>query len=347
MAMELDAQQNMYAAGVFNPISGALSDGLVVKFTSGGTVAWDSTYNNSTAVSPLEFFNCIALDMNGNVFVGGQSNQNWVTAKYTPLGVREWTQNYSYSFRPDSVCTIAIDNNNNVIVGGVFGQGSEQDFGIIKYRNDSVQVWVKKFANSAGSDDILTQIAIDDTNNIYAIGWETENFTTNYQMLLLKYDSLGTLEYDVAWTDPLGIAPDYGKKIAIDASSNLYIMGDASDHCFGNVFFNGYRWDIQVMKYGYSTSIGLSEQSSTQNQAILLYPNPAKNQFNIRLNTNIFNNNPVHISFYDMNGRLIQKIAGTHSSEISVDASSYPAGMLFFIAEQGTIRETGKVMILK
>ena len=345
MAMELDANQNMYAAGLLNPLSGALSDGLVVKFTSSGAIAWDSTYNNSTATSPRDFFNSIAIDGNGNVFVAGLSNQNWVTAKYTPAGVREWTQNYSYSMQFDSACTVVIDGDNNVIVGGVFGQFSGQDFGIIKYRNDSTQVWVKRFSNSAGSDDMLTQLAVDDTNNIYAVGWETSATTINYQFLMLKYDSLGTLKYDFFYTDSLANAPDFGKRMAFDGNANMYVMGDVSDHCFGNTFVNGFRYDIQINKYGYSSGVGSEEVSASEN-AVQLWPNPAKDLLNVRLNSTAWKNEAVKISFYDINGRLLDSRIMSDSQDV-INTGKFNAGIVFYIAEQNEMRATGKIVIMK
>lgn len=345
MAMAMDAQDNLYAAGLLNPLSGALSDGLVVKFTSAGTIAWDSTYNNATATSPRDFFNSIAIDANGNVFVAGLSNQNWVTAKYTPAGVREWTQNYSYSSQFDSACTVVVDGDNNVIVGGVFGQFSGQDMGIIKYRNDSTQVWVKRFPNSAGSDDMLTQLAVDDTNNIYAIGWETSATTINYQFLVLKYDSLGTLKYDFFYTDSLANAPDFGKRIAFDGNANMYLMGDVSDHCFGNTFVNGFRYDIQINKYGYSSGVGFEEMAS-KDALISAWPNPASDQLTLQLNETAWKNAPVQVSFYDINGRMLRNVT-LNGKLLNVNTKEFPAGIVFYIAEQGEIRSTGKVVIMK
>lgn len=343
LAFDLDANSNLIAAGYLISLSGS-TDGLIVKYNSNGSIAWDSTYNNTTG-NGYDFFNCIAIDGNGNAFAAGQSSLNWVTAKFSPSGNLEWVQNYSYSNNMDSVTAIIIDNDNNVIVGGTFGQFSEQDFGIIKYRNDSTQVWVQRFANSAGSDDILTYLAVDDTNNIYAAGWETQTYTTNYQYMLLKYDSAGALEYDVIWTDSNAVAPDYGKKIGFDDDGNIYFMGDASDHCFGNMFVNGFRWDIQVLKYGYGSGVGLANQSVSENE-ILAYPNPAKNEFRIVLTDEFQKNKPVHITLYDINGKIIRHEI-KNDFDISISTEGISNGMIFWTVEQNLIRKTGKILIQK
>jgi hypothetical protein len=345
MAMEIDSQDNLYATGLMNPTNGFLSDGLVVKFNALGTVLWDSLYNNTAVSNSRDFFNCIAIDGNDNAFVGGFSNNNWVTAKYLPTGQRIWTQNYSYSNNLDSVCAIAIDKNNNVIVGGIFGQFSEQDVGIIKYRNDSTQVWVKRFANSAGSNDMLMHIIVDDTNNIYTTGWETENFTTNFQMQVLKYDSTGTFKYEIIWTDSLGNSPDYGKKIGFDGLGNLYLMGDANDNCYGNTFFNGFRYDIQVLKYGYGSTVGIGETIHSKDKALLLYPNPAKQFVNVRFNKQLFENDLIELRLYNVNGQLMLENRSMRWEEFELNVSEMPAGVYMFTVTQGSTRHTEKMII--
>ena len=140
-----------------------------------------------------------------------------------------------------------------------FGQFIEADFGVVKYRNDGTLVWDRKYTNTAGSDDILTDMAIDSIGSVYLTGWETANFSTNYNFMTISYDSSGVFRYELIWSEPAGVGPDYGKKIGMDAQGNIYIAGDATDNCDGNTFVNGFRWDLQVNKYGPNSSVGINE----------------------------------------------------------------------------------------
>ena len=157
---------------------------------------------------------------------------------------------------------------------GTFGQFIEADFGIVKYRNDGTLIWDRRYANTAGSDDILKDMAIDSIGNVYVTGWETANFSTNYNFMTVSYDSSGVFRYELIWSESVGVGPDYGKKIRLDANGNIYIAGDATDNCDGNAFVNGFRWDFQVNKYGPNSSVGFNE-STESNPTLIIMPNPS------------------------------------------------------------------------
>ncbi|MFN9596675.1 MAG: T9SS type A sorting domain-containing protein [Bacteroidota bacterium] len=273
--MTVDGSGNAYAAGLFVPSNGALSDGLLVKFDPAGTISWDTTYDfSSSSTSDRDFFNSITMDLTGNVVVAGQSNTNFVTIQYDANGNPNWIQNYSHSANPDSATVVMVDSSNNILVGGTFGQFIEADFGIVKYRNDGTLIWDRRYANTAGSDDILKDMAIDSIGNVYVTGWETANFSTNYNFMTVSYDSSGVFRYELIWSEPVGVGPDYGKKISLDANGNIYIAGDATDNCDGNAFVNGFRWDFQVNKYGPNSSVGFNEPTESS-PTLIIMPNPS------------------------------------------------------------------------
>ena len=325
--MITDALGNVYAAGSFVPPGGALSDGLLVKFNPSGTIVWDTTYDfSSTSLSDRDFFNSITLDLNGNIIVAGQSNMDFVTAQYDTSGNPLWIQNYSHSNFPDSATVVKVDPWNNIITGGTFGQFVEADFGIVKYRNDGTLIWDRRYANSAGSDDILTDMAIDSAGNIYVTGWETSNFSTNYNFMTLSYDSSGLFRYELLWSDPSGVGPDYGKKIRLDASGFIYVAGDATDNCDGNTFVNGFRWNMQVNKYGPQSSVGINEYSD--NSYLTIYPNPATDVVKIGFNHPGTISAGIRIS--DISGRVIYR-SPADLQLFSVDVAQWPAGI--YVAE--------------
>ena len=309
--MTVDGVGNAYAAGLFVPANGALSDGLLVKYDPSGTISWDTTYDfSSTSTSDRDFFNSIAMDRTGNVVVAGQSNTNFVTIQYDTNGNPNWIQNYSYSSFPDSATVVMVDSSNNILVGGTFGQFIEADFGIVKYRNDGTLVWDRKYTNTAGSDDILTDMAIDSIGNVYVAGWETANFSTNYNFMTLSYDSSGVFRYELIWSEPNGIGPDYGKKICLDGMGNIYVAGDATDNCDGNTFVNGFRWDLQVNKYGPNSSVGVNEPIQST-KSLLVMPNPSNGLVRVQWKNESQSNAQIRV--VDAAGRQ------THESQTNED----------------------------
>jgi uncharacterized delta-60 repeat protein len=343
-ALAVDAQNNAYAAGAFNAPSGALSEGLLAKFDPSGIILWDTTYDFSSATSDRDFFNCIALDDAGNVFVAGQSNFNFVTAKYSPAGNPEWIQNYSHSNFTDSATVIAIDINNDVLVGGTFGQFIEADFGIVKYKNDGTLIWDRRYANVAGSDDILTDMALDSIGNVYVTGWETDQFSTNYNFMTLKYDSAGTFSYELIWTDSLGLAPDYGKRIGIDSNGHLYIMGDANENCFGNIFVNGFRWNTQVLRYGQGIFSSV-ESAVSEPGSIAVYPNPAHENFTLVIPESVFGTEMAEASFFDIQGKLIFRKQYQSGQAVTVSELNGHSGLIFFTVANPKAFKTGKILL--
>lgn len=345
-AMAIDNQQNIYAAGEFLPASGALSDGLLVKFDPSGTILWDTTYDNVGAINDRDFFNSIDLDNGGNVFVAGQSDQNFLTVKYSSAGNPIWIQNYSYSNFPDSACVIKLDANDNVVVAGIFGEPVDADFGIVKFKNDGTFIWAKKYANSAGSDDVLTDMVIDSIGGIYVTGWETSSFTTNYNFMTLKYDSAGVFKYELIWQDSLGVAPDYGKRIGLDASGNIYVMGDANENCSGNVFVNGYRWNTQVIRYG--PGVFVNNPDLQVNAAeVLLYPNPASEQINLIAPISVYGHSKVQVMLFDAMGKLILMNEFSSGELYTKNVTNLENGIYFYILKNELTQKTGKIIINK
>jgi uncharacterized delta-60 repeat protein len=329
--MTVDDNGNVYGAGSFISPSGDLSDGLVLKVNPSGAILWDTTYDYGSLFNDRDFFNSIALDLSGNVIVAGQSNLNFVTAQYDLNGNPVWIQNYSHSNNPDSATVVKVDSLNNILVGGTFGQFIEADFGVVKYRNDGSLVWDRRYANTAGSDDILVDMVIDSVGAVYLAGWETANFSTNYNFMLVSYDSSGVFRYEVLWSDPSGIGPDYGKRIGMDGDGNLYLAGDATDNCDGNTFVNGFRWDFQVNKYGYNSSVGLQDLASRERLDV--FPNPTRDLIHIRCDH--FDKDVTKVKIHDLSGRMVY-VQDDFEGEITIPVHEWSDGVYFVSLQSGS-----------
>jgi len=258
-------------------------------------------------------------------------NLNFVTAQYDLNGNPVWIQNYSHSNNPDSATVVKVDSVNNILVGGTFGQFIEADFGVVKYRNDGSLVWDRRYANTAGSDDILVDMVIDSAGAVYLAGWETANFSTNYNFMLVSYDSSGVFRYEVLWSDPSGIGPDYGKRIGMDGDGNLYLAGDATDNCDGNTFVNGFRWDFQVNKYGYNSSVGLQDLASRERLDV--FPNPTHDLIHIRCDH--FDKDVTKVKIHDLSGRMVY-VQDDFDGEITIPVHEWSDGVYFVSLQSGS-----------
>jgi len=213
-SIETDAEGNIILAGRFQSssiVSGNLTlkknasdneniaDIFIIKLDKNGKEIWAVTAGNSGDDHAID---CIA-DAAGNVYAVGWfesetisfgdvslRNNNftfgkdsvryncdmWV-AKFSPAGKCIWARNAGGLDGNGQYSTIALDKDNNVVIGGI--AGARMDFGngvilsnekggmfVAKYSGEGRLLWAKGSANGE-----CHGIGVDEKNNIYAGGY--------------------------------------------------------------------------------------------------------------------------------------------------------------------------------
>jgi len=83
-----------------------------------------------------------------------------------------------------------------------------------------------------GSDrDIGYAMALDSSENIYVAGHTSSFGAGNYDMCLVKYNSLGVQQWNRTWH---GGGEDYCLAITLDSSNNIYLAGETEPFGAGN-----------------------------------------------------------------------------------------------------------------
>lgn len=117
-------------------------------------------------------------------------------------------------------------------------------------------------------DETAEAIAIDSLGNIYLAGYTNNTSSGDYDMCLVKFDSLGVYEWNVTWG---GSEDEKARVIVLDSSDNTYLAGmteplglDRADMCL--VKFNNlgeYQWnstrDGSVEEEAYAIGLDSSE----------------------------------------------------------------------------------------
>lgn len=101
------------------------------------------------------------------------------------------------------------------------GQGT--DLLIQKTENDGSLTWQKTYSNTGNTFDYGVDVAIDGSGNVWVLG-ALQTTTAGYDMLLLKYNSAG----DLQWTHQYhsaGTQNDVPAALVLDGSSNAYFTG--------------------------------------------------------------------------------------------------------------------------
>lgn len=134
-----------------------------------------------------------------------------------------WTQAFGIQ---DTVLKIptTFDLSDNILVAGsTIDSVTGANIVLNKYTGGGVPIWTVSYTSSGFHRDQATAIAVDSSNNIILGGFTYTNGTNNYDFLVLKYDSTGTLLWSYTYNGT-GSAADIISAIALNGS-DVYVTG--------------------------------------------------------------------------------------------------------------------------
>jgi len=236
----LDSSENIYIVGETRSFGAASSDMCLVKFDGSGVEQWYRTWGGSSFDNGY----AIVLDSSDNIYITGRSVHNGyikvILVKYDSSGVEQWYRRW-YSGGSNSGNGIALDSVENIYIVGKteIPQGSS-DMCLLKYDNSGGLQWSRTWGNSAG--DYGESVAIDSSDNVYAVG--NTNIPGEYgtDIGLAKYDSSGVLQWYRTWG---GNDYDYALAITLDWYGDIFLAGYT--YSFGAVMD-----DMLLVKYSHS-----------------------------------------------------------------------------------------------
>ena len=136
---------------------------------------------------------------------------------------REWTQLAGVP-DPLSITTSCIDYQNNIITASSsVVTGQDANILVVKYDQDGNTLWQNTFNGISNGKDYSTSVKTDSTGNVFVIG-TTFNTASNYDFILIKYNSQGVLQWQQIYNGA-GNNIDFPTAIIFDNSSNIYITG--------------------------------------------------------------------------------------------------------------------------
>jgi uncharacterized delta-60 repeat protein len=210
----------------------------------------DSYWINLLGGTSVDVGRGVAIDSSDNIIVTGYTNSDGagtddaLVAKYDSSGTLLWDKTLGGA-NADYGYGVAIDSSDNIIVTGYTqsdGAGGN-DVLVVKYNSSGTLLWDRTLGGA--SNDLGFVVAIDSSDNIIVVGYTGSDGAGNFDVLVAKYNSSGTLQ----WDRTLGGANnDIGYGVAIDSSDNIIVVGyTASDGAGGN--------DVLVVKYNSSGTL--------------------------------------------------------------------------------------------
>jgi hypothetical protein len=213
-----DSNGNLYIAGYLDNVSGYIL--AIKKYSSAGvedTTNWDKSFAVPAVVNTIQ---CLAVDSNDNLYVGGNAGDNLLIKKYSSAGVED-TANWNKSIDidlADTVQAMAVDSDGNLYTANTYTTGSQSDWCIKKFSSAGTEIttgWNKQF--DSGGEDHLSSIAVGGQDDVYIFGL-TPDGATGYNWSIRKYASDGT-EDTVNWNKAIAanaVNPDSGVTILVD-----------------------------------------------------------------------------------------------------------------------------------
>jgi uncharacterized delta-60 repeat protein len=223
--MAIDSANNIYVGGynLSDPVNGP--NLLLIKRDPLGAVIWQRILTG--AQDDVGF--AVVVDLADNVYIsgytisGGAGSLDFIVVKYNPSGEVVW-QKFLGGPSVDIGYSLAVDSANNLIVAGQGFTGlGNYDYSVSKLDSSGNQIWQAVIGGTEA--DTVRGVAVDSEDSIYVFGYSASEPAQNANMLLVKYNSAG----DIQWGRLLGgYNFEQGNAIAIDASDDIFIVGGSA-----------------------------------------------------------------------------------------------------------------------
>lgn len=224
--IKVDSAGNIFILGLTRS-DGPSSFGnqLVAGFNSSFGIQFQKALGGSAGINAKD----LDVDSNNNLYTIGSREPNFNTelfvAKYNSAGTIQWQKSLTGS-SPELGEAIVVDSSDNIYVAGstkTSGQGG-RDVLVARFDSFGNVIWQRALGD-AGQDQ-ATGIAVDSNNNVYVAAMNRNQSTNVDDLLLLKYNSAGSLQ----WQRLLGDSNfKVSTGIAVDSQNNVYIIGFVDD----------------------------------------------------------------------------------------------------------------------
>jgi subtilisin family serine protease len=245
-SIALDGSGAIYAAGGTDVWDSG--DTLVVKFSSGGDVLWERTYDNAPATDVAMK---IAVNGSGSIAIAGISDSGRYTLyaeKLDPSGNPVWLRSFSQGFADQGIA-VAIDSVGNVFVGGHSANADyHYDAVVRKYASAGSLVW-STFHDTGSRYDFLRDLGLDGSGNIYALVGPDEAGFNGF--VTLKLNATGGL----VWARSYQNQSQQPSGLTVDTQGSVYVTGGGWMETSGN------DWDYLTLKYDANGNLLWSKSS--------------------------------------------------------------------------------------
>lgn len=223
-----------------------------VKYSPEGAQEWQHVFKIGDC-GPLTAHDMV-IDSQGNIYVLGEFEADFIIIKYNPTGNLLWSQRSGgKEGRSNQPNSIAVDGADNILVSG-FG---DADLITMKYSSAGNRLWLRRqapvFSGGIGKSfgHQMNNLAVDKYGNVFAAdAFDTMATTSTWQgnFQIVKYDTHGNRRWKKMFTKT--DSSTRLSSINVDKSGSLYLAGTLQETS-GTGFDEGAigsNW--LILKYG-------------------------------------------------------------------------------------------------
>jgi hypothetical protein len=251
---------------------------VIIKYNSSGIAQWATPIMSATNSS---WFYNVAVDQSGNAYAvgnvdgsssfnfGGNSTMfnginvgnNAVIVKYNSSGEAQWATSLLSASGFTFFNGVSVDQSGNAYAVGSFQNACSFDYGgystpftnndygssvIVKYSTSGVTQWATPIVSATGGNS-FTSVAVDNSNNAYAVGFIVGTGSFNYgcgsfnganglingmypscSSVIVKYNSSGIPQWSKSST---AVTTSRFESVSVDRWGNAYAAGYIYDNC--------------------------------------------------------------------------------------------------------------------
>jgi hypothetical protein len=121
------------------------------------------------------------------------------------------------------------DNIRNVYVtGSTLNLDGNIDIIVQKFSRGGNLLWQQTFNGNANMDDMASDIFVDNDYNVYVTGASIDNVNDNFDLVVLKFNSIGVLQWSYYYDNGATPLPkDVGTAIIGDNNGGIYVTGSS------------------------------------------------------------------------------------------------------------------------
>ena len=317
-------------AGLVQTSSGNTAKGVVQRFQPSGVRLWSADFDSLNVYD--EVYD-VTVSPSGEVAAVGISG-------YLPSGVSTLityngttgAQNWRAVFNPNTTNEFGVKVRytpaGNIVYICRGWTGFVARYTTLQYTASGAFQWATVYSQTASNREPL-KLLIEPNNRIVTAGWEVNGATSNYDFVLVGYNSAGVQQFLNTYTTP-NFAPDVFHDLARDAQGNFVVTGQSATD-----FLNEQLFHMITIKYG-GSAVGMEQIESSSN--VIAYPNPSNGTF---LLMETAGGSPIISGIvYDLQGR---KVTNLDLINREINLSKFPSGLYILQYQQ----ENGSIGSLK